>query len=236
MKPTEHLTDRVVTYLPMEYEPSTPPPLKLRRSQSVPDNGYEAIRDVEAYGGITRWKDGEVTTWEPVSRRATPIIDAQPSEGWEKWRARVNGYWNSHRYECQVCGLDKDARGYLQRPINVNDGPIRLYPDTGEWDTGNEPDSELLALCDPCANEASLIAAESRVSRLGLVVIRLQGRRKRMERRRRNLIAQQRADRQLRRDRRNEYKVELNQHIERFKSEGVPISREFVHRFANIDR
>ena len=236
MKSTQPRPERVITYLPMEYEPSPPPPIKLRGVQPPAGDCYDQIEHIDAYKGITRWKDGTVTQWQGVSRRATLNPNAQPGPDWKKQRARVQAYWGLHPYQCQACGLDRDEDGILQRPVNVNDGPIKVYPATGSFEPGDEPDDELLALCDPCAKETSELAYEYRTQDWGSIVRRLQGKRKLKERRRRDLISNQAKERRHKRARRQEYKEKLAGHIERSRTEGIPIPREFVSEYADVHR
>lgn len=223
---------RTVTFLAMEYDPSPPPPLKLRAVQPPPEDCYDAVASIDAYSGITRWKDGQVTRWSGVSRKATFNPEVQSSPEWAKWRARVQSYWGSHKYECQVCGLDRDKYGILQRPVGVNDGPIKVYPATGVWGDGDEPDDELLALCDPCAKETSELAYEYRTQDWGSMVRRLQGKRKRLERRRRDLISNQAKERVHRRARKQQWRDE----IARRKQAGIILDAEFQAEYADVYR
>ena len=125
---------RTITFLAMEYDPSPPPPIKLRGVQPPPEDCYDAIESIDAYSGITRWKDGQATRWSGISRKATFNPEVQSSPEWAKWRARVQSYWGSHPYVCQVCGHGKkDSVEYVydqphtlrsrhvQRPVGVNE-------------------------------------------------------------------------------------------------------------------
>lgn len=230
MKPTKRAGERVVTYLPMEYDPTPPPPLKLRSLQPPAGDWYDQIESIDAHKGVTHWKDGTYSRWQGVSRRATFDPQVRPSPDWIKRRARVQAYWGSHPYECQVCGLDRDKDGFLQRPINVNDGPIKLHLATGSFEPGDEPDNELLALCDSCAKETSELAHEHGSQNWGPLVLRLQGKRKLKERRRRDLITQQRQDREILRTRKLEWRAE----IDRRKEAGEVLDAEFRSEYADV--
>lgn len=230
MKPTKNEGGRVVTIVPMDYEPTPPPPLKLRRHQHVPLSGYDAIKSVDYYSGTTVWEDGKTTKWAKPKRRATFDPQARPSSPQVKQAARFRAYWSTHPYECQVCGINRDAAGYLQVPINPHEGKIRLYLATGDFNPGEEPDDELLALCDSCCRETSELADQPGAPAWGLLVLRLQGKRKRQLRQRSDLIAEQRRERENLRARKQEWRAE----IDRRKEAGEILDAEFRSEYADV--
>lgn len=159
--------------------------------------------------------------------------DAEGSSYDDKWKARVQRYWWTHPYRCQACGLDGGSR-----PDNHWEGSVLVYRLDPYWERralGDENDDTLASLCRPCQQELRYISNNTGEPMID-VVQRFTFRHQAAISRRQHLISKQAQERRHRRARKQEYDEKLAQHIERSKTEGIPIPREFVYEYADVYR
>ena len=147
-----------------------------------------------------------------------------------RWSAKVDSYFSTYPYRCQACGLDGE-----QRPEGTNTGPIKVYRLEEGYYPGDEPNHTLVALCASCNTEMRYISRQTEEP-FEDVVARFTFRQRAATSRRRHLISKQAQERRHKRARTQEYKEKLAGHIERYKTEGIPIPREFVYEYADVHR